>query len=120
MSSEMSAPWQQLLASTMTPTTAVAVKLAVTDEPPEPDPPDVIANNRRASNSFFDVLNKRIPVLSKLSISKTDQGTPLFRTPSPSMSSNISSFVVPTCLIRVFVISYSLIISVAISHLLKV
>ncbi|KAI5698197.1 hypothetical protein M8J76_013624 [Diaphorina citri] len=79
MSSEMSAPWQQLLASTMTPTTAVAVKLAVTDEPPEPDPPDVIANNRRASNSFFDVLNKRIPVLSKLSISKTDQGTPLFR-----------------------------------------
>lgn len=74
----MAAPWQQLLASTMTPTTAVAVKLAVTDEPPEPDPPDVIATNHRQSNSFFEVLQK-FPVLSKLSISRSEQGTPLFR-----------------------------------------
>lgn len=75
----MSTPWEQLISSTMTPTTAVAVKLAVTDEPPEPTDPNgtVLAGGSAASASttggIFGTLHRHIPILSRLSLNKSDK-----------------------------------------------
>jgi len=74
----MSTPWEQLISSTMTPTTAVAVKLAVTDEPPEPTDPNgtVLPGGPAASAStaggIFGTLHRHIPILSRLS-NKSDK-----------------------------------------------
>jgi len=62
----------------MTPTTAVAVKLAVTDEPPEPTDPNgtVLPGGSAASAStasgIFGTLHRHIPILSRLS-NKSDK-----------------------------------------------
>lgn len=78
----MSTPWEQLISSTMTPTTAVAVKLAVTDEPPEPaDPkgcaalPGEIAADGGAAAGLLGTLHRHIPLLARLSLNKTAAGT---------------------------------------------
>lgn len=66
----------------MTPTTAVAVKLAVTDEPPEPTDPngvvlpgDPIAGGGGGGTSggILGTLHRHIPILSRLSLNKTDK-----------------------------------------------
>jgi len=73
----MSTPWEQLISSTMTPTTAVAVKLAVTDEPPEPtDPNGTVLPGGSAAGSgtaggIFSTLHRHIPILSRLSLNKS-------------------------------------------------
>jgi len=84
----MSTPWEQLISSTMTPTTAVAVKLAVTDEPPEPTdpngtglPPGVSGSGGAGGGSgggggIFGALHRHIPILSRLSLNKTADKTP--------------------------------------------
>lgn len=75
----MSTPWEQLISSTMTPTTAVAVKLAVTDEPPEPtDPngtvlPGGSATAASTTGGIFGTLHRHIPILSRLSLNKSDK-----------------------------------------------
>lgn len=76
----MSTPWEQLISSTMTPTTAVAVKLAVTDEPPEPTDPNgaVLAGSSAgcsgtSGSGIFGNLHRHIPLLSRLSLNKTDK-----------------------------------------------
>ncbi|XP_027841644.2 G protein-activated inward rectifier potassium channel 3-like isoform X1 [Aphis gossypii] len=75
----MSTPWEQLISSTMTPTTAVAVKLAVTDEPPEPTDPNgtVLPGGSAAAASttggIFGTLHRHIPILSRLSLNKSDK-----------------------------------------------
>lgn len=60
----------------MTPTTAVAVKLAVTDEPPEPTDLNgaVLAGDPApgaAAGGIFGTLHRHIPILSRLSLNKT-------------------------------------------------
>ncbi|VVC28463.1 Hypothetical protein CINCED_3A003144 [Cinara cedri] len=86
----MSTPWEQLISSTMTPTTAVAVKLAVTDEPPEPTDPngpvlpgDPVADGTGCGTSggIFGTLHRHIPLLSRLSLNKTDKTHCRYRQP---------------------------------------
>lgn len=69
-------PWDQLISSTMTPTTAVAVKLAVTSDEPEPDVVETPCEN----GGLFGSIHKHLPALSKLKASnRSEQGSPLFR-----------------------------------------
>ncbi|CAH1726151.1 unnamed protein product [Aphis gossypii] len=83
----MSTPWEQLISSTMTPTTAVAVKLAVTDEPPEPTDPNgtVLPGGSAAAASttggIFGTLHRHIPILSRLSLNKSDKAHCRYRQP---------------------------------------
>lgn len=70
-------PWDQLISSTMTPTTAVAVKLAVTSDDPEPDVVETPCEN----GGLLTTLHKHLPSLGKLRVNKTnaEHGSPLFR-----------------------------------------
>ncbi|XP_026822662.1 G protein-activated inward rectifier potassium channel 3-like isoform X2 [Rhopalosiphum maidis] len=83
----MSTPWEQLISSTMTPTTAVAVKLAVTDEPPEPTDPNgtvLPGGSAAATNTtggIFGTLHRHIPILSRLSLNKSDKAHCRYRQP---------------------------------------
>lgn len=66
----------------MTPTTAVAVKLAVTDEPPEPtDPngctalPGESVADGSAGDGLLGTLQRHIPLLARLSLNKNADKT---------------------------------------------
>lgn len=69
-------PWDHLISATMTPTTAVAVKLVVTSDDPEPDVVETPCEN----GGFFGSIHKHLPSLSKLKVNKrNEQRSPLFR-----------------------------------------
>ncbi|XP_050540469.1 G protein-activated inward rectifier potassium channel 3-like isoform X2 [Daktulosphaira vitifoliae] len=79
----LSTPWEQLISSTMTPTTAVAVKLAVTDEPDPSEPNGTIPGEtgQRTGGGFLSSIRKRLPIFSSLSLNKNGQTNFSYRQP---------------------------------------
>lgn len=91
-SSALSAPWEHLLSSTISPAAAVAVKMAISEEEPE-DPQQPSSSSRRRAGSVTEnggllgTIHRHLPSFSRLSLgaaaaaakTKGDQGAPLFR-----------------------------------------
>lgn len=90
--SALSAPWEHLLSSTISPAAAVAVKMAISEDEPE-DPQQSSSSSRRRTGSatenggLLGTIHRHLPSLSRLSLgaaaaaakTKGDQGAPLFR-----------------------------------------
>lgn len=91
-SSALSAPWEHLLSSTISPAAAVAVKMAISEEEPD-DPQQPSSSSRRRVGSatenggLLGTIHRHLPSLSRLSLgaaaaaakTKRDHGAPLFR-----------------------------------------
>lgn len=92
-SSALSAPWEHLLSSTISPAAAVAVKLAISEEEPEEQPQQPSSSSRRRcgpateNGGLLGTIHRHLPSLSRLSLgaaaaaakTKGDHGAPLFR-----------------------------------------
>ncbi|KAL1130757.1 hypothetical protein AAG570_011998 [Ranatra chinensis] len=90
-SSGMATQWEQLISSTMTPTTAVAVKLAVTPEEEEGGPVGVVGEvegghgvgggvGTRRRTGLLARIARHWPSLAKIRrAANSEQGSPLFR-----------------------------------------
>jgi hypothetical protein len=89
--SALSAPWEHLLSSTISPAAAVAVKMAISEE--EPDDQQQPSSSRRRGGSVTEnggllgTIHRHLPSLPRLSLgraaaaakTKGDHGAPLFR-----------------------------------------
>ncbi|XP_069685255.1 ATP-sensitive inward rectifier potassium channel 12-like isoform X2 [Periplaneta americana] len=89
-SSALSAPWEHLLSSTISPAAAVAVKMAISEE--DPDEQQQPSSSRRKGGArtenggLLGTIHRHLPSLSRLSLgaaaaaakTKGDQGAPLF------------------------------------------
>lgn len=87
----LSAPWEHLLSSTISPAAAVAVKMAISEE--EPDEQQQPSSSRRRGGSVTEnggllgTIHRHLPSLTRLSLgraaaaakTKGDHGAPLFR-----------------------------------------
>jgi hypothetical protein len=91
-SSALSAPWEHLLSSTISPAAAVAVKMAISEDEPEDTQQPSSSSRRRAGSAtenggLLGTIHRHLPSLSRLSLgaaaaaakTKGDQGAPLFR-----------------------------------------
>ena len=86
-SSALSAPWEHLLSSTISPAAAVAVKMAISEEEPE-EPQQATSSRRRVAptenGGLLGTIHRQLPSLSKLCLgtattTKGDQGALLSR-----------------------------------------
>ncbi|XP_023717716.1 G protein-activated inward rectifier potassium channel 3 [Cryptotermes secundus] len=90
--SALSAPWEHLLSSTISPAAAVAVKMAISEDEPEDQQQPSSSSRRRVGSAtenggLLGTIHRHLPALSRLSLgaaaaaakTKGDQGAPLFR-----------------------------------------
>lgn len=90
-SNALSAPWEHLLSSTISPAAAVAVKMAISEEEPE-DQQQPSSSRRRGGSvtengGLLGTIHRHLPSLTRLSLgraaaaakTKGDHGAPLFR-----------------------------------------
>jgi len=90
-SNALSAPWEHLLSSTISPAAAVAVKMAISED--EPDDQQQPSSSRRRGGSVTEnggllgTIHRHLPSITRLSLgraaaaakTKGDHGAPLFR-----------------------------------------
>lgn len=87
----LSAPWEHLLSSTISPAAAVAVKMAISEEEPEHQQQPSSSRRRVGSvtenGGLLGTIHRHLPSLTRLSLgrasaaakTKDDHGAPLFR-----------------------------------------
>ena len=87
-SNVLSAPWEHLLSSTISPAAAVAVKMAISEEDPE-DQQQPSSSRRRGGSvtengGLLGTIHRHMPSFTRLSLSRAaktngEHGAPLFR-----------------------------------------